>query len=131
MSFFDSEAVGDLTSRISSDCQRLSRTLGNDIHLILRNILQVTTNLAHSKLLITSLILVFSIDLYFSGFRCFCQLNDFVVAPSIVITDHMLYFICDFCYLWPVSVDILLSMLNFITHDSLLVRLYDFAVNNI
>ncbi|XP_073294047.1 ABC transporter B family member 26, chloroplastic-like isoform X1 [Primulina huaijiensis] len=41
MSFFDSEAVGDLTSRISVDCQRLSHTIGNDIHLILRNILQV------------------------------------------------------------------------------------------
>ncbi|KAH6774401.1 transporter associated with antigen processing protein 1 [Perilla frutescens var. hirtella] len=40
ISFFDTVAVGDLTSRLSTDCQRLSHTVGNDIHLILRNILQ-------------------------------------------------------------------------------------------
>ncbi|KAL8043794.1 hypothetical protein ABFX02_08G007900 [Erythranthe guttata] len=40
ISFFDKEAVGNLTSRISTDCQRLSHTIGNDIHLILRNIVQ-------------------------------------------------------------------------------------------
>ncbi|GFP93456.1 ABC transporter b family member 26 chloroplastic [Phtheirospermum japonicum] len=42
ISFFDTEAVGNLTSRISTDCQRLSRTIGNDIHLIMRNIVQGT-----------------------------------------------------------------------------------------
>ncbi|KAG8384865.1 hypothetical protein BUALT_Bualt04G0162800 [Buddleja alternifolia] len=42
ISFFDTEAVGDLTSRIGTDCQRLSHTMGTDIHLILRNILQGT-----------------------------------------------------------------------------------------
>ncbi|KAL0351045.1 UNVERIFIED_CONTAM: ABC transporter B family member 26, chloroplastic [Sesamum radiatum] len=47
MSFYDTEAVGDLTSRINSDCQRLSRTIGNDIHLILRNILQGTGAFVH------------------------------------------------------------------------------------
>ncbi|KAL0331930.1 UNVERIFIED_CONTAM: ABC transporter B family member 26, chloroplastic [Sesamum calycinum] len=47
MSFYDTEAVGDLTSRINSDCQRLSRTIGNDIHLILRNILQGTGAFIH------------------------------------------------------------------------------------
>ncbi|XP_058188176.1 ABC transporter B family member 26, chloroplastic-like [Rhododendron vialii] len=40
ISFFDSEAVGGLTSRLGADCQRLSHVLGNDIHLILRNALQ-------------------------------------------------------------------------------------------
>ncbi|XP_047956661.1 ABC transporter B family member 26, chloroplastic-like isoform X2 [Salvia hispanica] len=40
VSFFDTEAVGDLTSRVSTDCQRLSQTVGNDIHMILRNIFQ-------------------------------------------------------------------------------------------
>ncbi|XP_057770867.1 ABC transporter B family member 26, chloroplastic-like [Salvia miltiorrhiza] len=40
VSFFDTEAVGDLTSRISTDCQRLSQTVGNDIHMILRNTFQ-------------------------------------------------------------------------------------------
>ncbi|XP_057491165.1 ABC transporter B family member 26, chloroplastic-like isoform X2 [Actinidia eriantha] len=42
ISFFDAEAVGDLTSRLGSDCQRLSYVIGNDIHLILRNVLQGT-----------------------------------------------------------------------------------------
>ncbi|KAL1536481.1 ABC transporter B family member 26, chloroplastic-like isoform X3 [Salvia divinorum] len=40
VSFFDTEAVGDLTSRVSTDCQRLSQAVGNDIHMILRNIFQ-------------------------------------------------------------------------------------------
>lgn len=40
ISFFDSEAVGDLTSRLGADCQRLSLVIANDISLILRNVLQ-------------------------------------------------------------------------------------------
>ncbi|GAA0165723.1 ATP-binding cassette [Lithospermum erythrorhizon] len=40
--FFDVEAVGDLTSRLGTDCQRLSRIIGNDLHLIIRNTLQGT-----------------------------------------------------------------------------------------
>ncbi|KAH9624870.1 hypothetical protein KSS87_002568, partial [Heliosperma pusillum] len=40
VSFFDTEAVGTLSSRLGSDCQRLSRVIGNDLHLIFRNILQ-------------------------------------------------------------------------------------------
>ncbi|KAA8530196.1 hypothetical protein F0562_004905 [Nyssa sinensis] len=40
ISFFDRETVGDLTSRLGADCQRLSHVIGNDIHLILRNVLQ-------------------------------------------------------------------------------------------
>ncbi|KAM7509875.1 hypothetical protein LguiB_008750 [Lonicera macranthoides] len=40
ISFFDNEAVGDLTSRLGADCQRLSHVIGHDIHLILRNVLQ-------------------------------------------------------------------------------------------
>ncbi|XP_051141007.1 ABC transporter B family member 26, chloroplastic-like isoform X2 [Andrographis paniculata] len=42
ISFFNTEAVGDLTSRLSTDCQRLSRTVGYDMYLILRNIIQGT-----------------------------------------------------------------------------------------
>lgn len=41
ISFFDSETVGGLTSRLGSDCQQVSRVIGNDINLILRNVLQV------------------------------------------------------------------------------------------
>ncbi|KAG6426461.1 hypothetical protein SASPL_110684 [Salvia splendens] len=40
ISFFDSETVGDLTSRLGSDCQQVSRVIGNDLNLILRNVLQ-------------------------------------------------------------------------------------------
>ncbi|PKI79161.1 hypothetical protein CRG98_000453 [Punica granatum] len=42
ISFFDAEAVGDLTSRLGADCQRMSHVLSNDLHLIFRNILQGT-----------------------------------------------------------------------------------------
>lgn len=40
ISFFDNETVGDLTSRLGADCQQVSRVIGNDLNLILRNILQ-------------------------------------------------------------------------------------------
>ncbi|KAL9390271.1 hypothetical protein Peur_018876 [Populus x canadensis] len=42
ISFFDNETVGDLTSRLGSDCQQVSRVIGNDLNLILRNVLQGT-----------------------------------------------------------------------------------------
>ncbi|KAK2374300.1 ABC transporter B family member 26, chloroplastic [Trifolium repens] len=41
ISFFDDETVGDLTSRLGADCQQVSRVIGNDLNLILRNVLQV------------------------------------------------------------------------------------------
>ncbi|XP_020216424.1 ABC transporter B family member 26, chloroplastic isoform X1 [Cajanus cajan] len=40
ISFFDNETVGDLTSRLGADCQQVSRVIGNDLNLILRNVLQ-------------------------------------------------------------------------------------------
>ncbi|KAK9903879.1 hypothetical protein M0R45_000850 [Rubus argutus] len=40
--FFDTETVGDLTSRLGADCQQVSRVIGNDLNLILRNVLQGT-----------------------------------------------------------------------------------------
>ncbi|KAL4302352.1 hypothetical protein GQ457_10G025990 [Hibiscus cannabinus] len=40
ISFFDGETVGDLTSRLGSDCHQVSRVIGNDLNLILRNVLQ-------------------------------------------------------------------------------------------
>ncbi|XP_075504746.1 ABC transporter B family member 26, chloroplastic [Primulina tabacum] len=52
-SFFDSETVGGLTSRLGSDCQQVSRVIGNDLNLILRNVLQGTGALIY--LLILSL----------------------------------------------------------------------------
>ncbi|XP_022726165.1 ABC transporter B family member 26, chloroplastic-like isoform X2 [Durio zibethinus] len=42
ISFFDGETVGDLTSRLGSDCQQVSRVIGNDLNLIMRNVLQGT-----------------------------------------------------------------------------------------
>ncbi|XP_006845262.2 ABC transporter B family member 26, chloroplastic isoform X2 [Amborella trichopoda] len=42
ISFFDMETVGDLTSRLGSDCQQVSRVIGNDLNLISRNVLQGT-----------------------------------------------------------------------------------------
>ncbi|GAB2297956.1 ABC transporter B member 26, chloroplastic [Dionaea muscipula] len=40
ISFFDNTTVGDLTSRLGSDCQQVSRVIGNDLNLISRNVLQ-------------------------------------------------------------------------------------------
>ncbi|KAM6589369.1 ABC transporter B family member 26, chloroplastic [Cannabis sativa] len=40
ISFFDSETVGDLTSRLGADCQQVSRVIGYDLNLIFRNVLQ-------------------------------------------------------------------------------------------
>ncbi|KAL7134930.1 hypothetical protein ABFS83_11G058500 [Erythranthe nasuta] len=47
ISFFDSETVGGLTSRLGSDCQQVSRVIGNDLNLIMRNVLQGTGALAY------------------------------------------------------------------------------------
>ncbi|XP_028090988.1 ABC transporter B family member 26, chloroplastic-like isoform X2 [Camellia sinensis] len=66
LSFFDKEAVGDLTSRLGADCQRLSRVIENDIHMILRsslrgigaliNLLTLSWPLAFSTLVICSVL---------------------------------------------------------------------------
>ncbi|KAJ4757578.1 ATP-binding cassette sub-family B member 9 [Rhynchospora pubera] len=47
ISFFDEETVGDLTSRLGSDCQQVSRVIGNDLNLISRNLLQGTGALVY------------------------------------------------------------------------------------
>ncbi|XP_059290770.1 ABC transporter B family member 26, chloroplastic isoform X2 [Lycium ferocissimum] len=51
ISFFDSETVGDLTSRLGADCQQVSRVIGNDLNLILRNVLQGTGALVYLLIL--------------------------------------------------------------------------------
>ncbi|CAM6034214.1 unnamed protein product [Sphagnum compactum] len=40
IAFFDVEAVGALTSRLGSDCQQVSRIIGNDLNIMFRNALQ-------------------------------------------------------------------------------------------
>ncbi|XP_020584846.1 ABC transporter B family member 26, chloroplastic [Phalaenopsis equestris] len=40
MTLFDEETVGDLTNRLSSDCQQVSRVIGNDLNVICRNVVQ-------------------------------------------------------------------------------------------
>ncbi|XP_027151479.1 ABC transporter B family member 26, chloroplastic isoform X1 [Coffea eugenioides] len=51
ISFFDYETVGDLTSRLGSDCQQVSRVIGNDLNLISRNLLQGTGALIYLVIL--------------------------------------------------------------------------------
>ncbi|CAN1152233.1 ABC transporter B family member 26, chloroplastic [Linum perenne] len=51
ISFFDDETVGDLTSRLGSDCQQVSRVIGNDLNLILRNVVQGTGALTYLLIL--------------------------------------------------------------------------------
>nr|GEX08809.1 ABC transporter B family member 26, chloroplastic [Tanacetum cinerariifolium] len=40
ISFYDREPVGNLTSRLGADCQRLSHIISNNLHLIVRNSIQ-------------------------------------------------------------------------------------------
>lgn len=40
IAFFDKETVGILTSRLGSDCQQVSRIIGSDLNVMLRNALQ-------------------------------------------------------------------------------------------
>ncbi|KAG0609145.1 hypothetical protein M758_8G161500 [Ceratodon purpureus] len=40
IAFFDAESVGSLTSRLGSDCQQVSRIIGNDLNIMFRNGLQ-------------------------------------------------------------------------------------------
>ncbi|XP_019161646.1 PREDICTED: ABC transporter B family member 26, chloroplastic-like [Ipomoea nil] len=47
ISFFDRRPVGELTSRLGTDCQRLSNTIGNDIHMMVRSTIQGTGALIH------------------------------------------------------------------------------------
>nr|GMC93538.1 ABC transporter B family member 26, chloroplastic-like [Ipomoea batatas] len=47
ISFFDRRPVGELTSRLGTDCQRLSNTIGNDIHMMVRSAIQGTGALIH------------------------------------------------------------------------------------
>ncbi|KAH0874936.1 hypothetical protein HID58_072298 [Brassica napus] len=51
ISFFDSQTVGDLTSRLGSDCQQVSRVIGNDLNMIFRNVLQGTGALVYLLIL--------------------------------------------------------------------------------
>lgn len=66
ISFFDSETVGDLTSRLGADCQQVSRVIGNDLNLILRNVLQGTGALVY--------LLILSWPLGFCTFAICCAL---------------------------------------------------------
>ncbi|KAJ6808653.1 putative ABC transporter B family member 26, chloroplastic [Iris pallida] len=74
MSFFDEETVGNLTSRLGSDCQQVSRVIGNDLNLITRSLLQGTGALIYLFILSWPLALstvaicsVFGIILLFHG----------------------------------------------------------------
>ncbi|XP_050386567.1 ABC transporter B family member 26, chloroplastic-like isoform X2 [Argentina anserina] len=70
ISFFDRESVGDLTSRLGSDCQRLSLVIANDINLILRNGLQGTGALINLLILswplaLSALVICSVLSVYF------------------------------------------------------------------
>ncbi|XP_057493958.1 ABC transporter B family member 26, chloroplastic isoform X2 [Actinidia eriantha] len=49
--FFDTGTVGDLTSRLGADCQQVSRIIGNDLNMMLRNALQGTGALIYLLIL--------------------------------------------------------------------------------
>ncbi|XP_057495685.1 ABC transporter B family member 26, chloroplastic-like [Actinidia eriantha] len=52
--FFDTETVGDLTSRLGADCQQVSRIIRNDLNMMLRNALQGTGALIYLLMAICS-----------------------------------------------------------------------------
>ncbi|KAK4402739.1 ABC transporter B family member 26, chloroplastic [Sesamum angolense] len=80
ISFFDSETVGGLTSRLGSDCQQVSRVIGNDLNLIMRNVL--------------------------SGLRCFDLLADFVIATWTMCISDLHLSLNHYADIWPVSKEI-------------------------
>eukprot|EP00897_Mesotaenium_endlicherianum_P010295 jgi/Mesen1/9294/ME000060S08736 len=47
IAFFDTEGVGDLTSRLGADCQQVSRIIGVDLNIMLRNALQAVGALGY------------------------------------------------------------------------------------
>eukprot|EP01018_Ginkgo_biloba_P024367 Gb_35052 [translate_table: standard] len=51
IAFFDIETVGVLTSRLGSDCQQVSRIIGNDFNIMFRNGLQGTGALIYLVML--------------------------------------------------------------------------------
>lgn len=53
VSFFDREPVGNLTSRLGADCQKLSHIISNNFHMIVRYSLQVDSFIKSSFVLIS------------------------------------------------------------------------------
>ncbi|KAJ4823296.1 ABC transporter B member 26, chloroplastic [Turnera subulata] len=51
ISFFDTQTVGDLTSRLGSDCQQVSQVISKDLNLIFRNVVQGTGALIYLLIL--------------------------------------------------------------------------------
>lgn len=100
ISFFDSETVGGLTSRLGSDCQQVSRVMGNDLNLIFRNVLQVRSL---NKFQARFPVLKFRILLpYPIGNRCFGVLVDFVTSTWILYIGHLCHSLNHHGYIWPV-----------------------------
>lgn len=72
IAFFDTEAVGSLTSRLGSDCQQVSRIIGNDLNIMFRNALQGVGSLIYLTTLSWQLALsTFSICLLMWSFMMF------------------------------------------------------------
>lgn len=78
--FFDTEAVGSLTSRLGSDCQQVSRIIGNDLNIMFRNGLQVSGFWPplHSLLPFSSFVAQ-NLTKVTSGFKILLRLTFFIV----------------------------------------------------
>lgn len=97
--------MGDLTSRLGADCQQVSRVIGNDLNLIMRNILQVD--------LFVKDVMLIKVIRHDGGFNwCFFILSggrfinllvDFVLATWFMYIDDMLHISSSYVTLWKVN----------------------------
>ena len=104
ISFFDSETVGDLTSRLGADCQQVSRVIGYDLNLIFRNVLQVSILIPILVRLCLYLSCSINLIFYYTllGDRCHDLLANLVLASWFMYIADMLYSGSSYASLWPV-----------------------------
>lgn len=90
-----------MTSRLGADCQQVSRVIGNDLNLILRNFLQVhlfNANKYHPQMMEALIGLFF----HLVGWRFINLLVDFVLATWFMYIVDMLCISSDYVTLWKV-----------------------------
>lgn len=93
-----------MTSRLGADCQQVSRVIGNDLNLILRNVLQVY--------LFTKYVMLIEVILHDGGFNWFFSvflgrrfinlLVGFVLATWFMYVGDMLHIGSGHVTLWKV-----------------------------
>lgn len=95
-----------MTSRLGADCQQVSRVIGNDLNLILRNVLQVDLFTEDIIMLIEVIPhngdFNWSVFFVFLGGRFINLLVDFVLATWFMYAGDMLHISSGHVTLWMV-----------------------------